>query len=182
MTITVNICGLDSIAEGIQNLARTLGASGVSAAWRPNHGEGACALQQAAPGETSRPAAFTNRISGVAAPYPADVPASPVQQQAFSGNSVGQQAPAANQTTSPVSQTGILPVSSALPGQIPTTAVSPKYTQDQMAVAMTGLVDQGKQPQVMQILSQFGAASLMQVPKEQYGALATQLRALGANL
>jgi hypothetical protein len=45
---------------------------------------------------------------------------------------------------------------------------------------MTGLVDQGKQPQVMQVLAQFGAASLMQVPKEQYPALAAQMRALGA--
>jgi hypothetical protein len=47
---------------------------------------------------------------------------------------------------------------------------------------MTGLVDQGKQTQVMQILAQFGASSLMQVPKGQYPALATQLRMLGANL
>ena len=71
---------------------------------------------------------------------------------------------------------------SPLPGQIPTTAAPQGYSQDQIAVAMTGLVDQGKQPQVMQILAQFGAASLMQVPKEQYPALATQLRMLGANL
>ena len=67
-------------------------------------------------------------------------------------------------------------------GPVPTTAVPLTYTQDQIAVAMTGLVDQGKQPQVMQVLAQFGAASLMQVPKEQYQALAAQLRVLGAAL
>ncbi len=76
-----------------------------------------------------------------------------------------------------------LPFGGTVPGStsMPTSVPAPQgYTQDQIAVAMTGLVDQGKMAQITQVLAQFGASSLMQVPKEQYGALATQLRMLGA--
>ncbi len=65
---------------------------------------------------------------------------------------------------------------------VPTTHTSQAYTQDQIAVAMTALCDSGKVPAVMGILSQFGAETLMQVPKEQYPALVTMLRGVGANI
>ncbi len=182
MTVTVNICGLDIIAEAINNLARAMGASGVTASLRQNRGSGVPAQPPAAPVNPSQPEAFANPVPGAAGPLPAAVPTAPVQQPAFPANQAGQLAPPANVAAGPASQTANMAAPTALPSQVPTTATSQGYTQDQIAVAMTGLVDQGKQPQVMQILSLFGAASLMQVPKEQYGALATQLRALGANL
>ncbi len=71
----------------------------------------------------------------------------------------------------------------AMPQQtIPTTAMPQGYTQDQIAVAMTGLMDQGKQPVVMQILNTFGANSLLEVPVERYPELAVQMRGAGANI
>lgn len=67
-----------------------------------------------------------------------------------------------------------------MPGPIPTTAVPQEYTQDQLAVAMTGLVERGMQPQVMGILSAMGCQTLLQVPKERYPELVLKLREAGA--
>lgn len=56
------------------------------------------------------------------------------------------------------------------------------YTQEQLSNAGAALCEQGKMPQLIQLLSQFGAQSIVQVSKEQYTALAEGLKALGANL
>lgn len=68
------------------------------------------------------------------------------------------------------------------PQPLPTTAVAQEYTQDQISVAMAGLVSQGKQPAVIALIQSFGASSLMDLPKEQYGALAVKLREMGAQI
>ena len=178
MTVSVNISGLEGIAEAIQSLARAMGTSGVTA------------------NLSYKKQADAPAVSGG---YPTGVPTAPVQQSA-PANLPGGSFPSGGAPTNlpggafpsggaPANLPGGAFPSGGAPanlpgmsGPVPTTASAPAYTQDQIAVAMTGLVDQGKQPQVMQVLSQFGAGSLMQVPKEQYGALATQLRMLGANL
>ena len=63
---------------------------------------------------------------------------------------------------------------------IPTTAVAQEYTQDQIAVAMSSLVNMGKQPKVFEILARFGAQTLVQVDHSRYAELATMLRQEGA--
>ena len=72
------------------------------------------------------------------------------------------------------------PASAAQP--LPTTAVAQEYTQDQISVAMAGLVSQGKQPEIMALIQGFGVNSLVELPKEQYGALAIKLREMGAQI
>lgn len=165
MTVTVNINGLEAVTEAVNSLARALGSSGVAAALADRAGSGSPGAQQA---PVQVPAAVPPQIP--AGGYPGTVPVSPMPQ---AGQPAGQGMPGFQ------AQSGTVPPAA---GQVPVTAVPQAYTQDQMAVAMTGLVDQGKQPQVMQVLAGFGASSLVQVPKEQYPALATQLRMLGANL
>lgn len=64
--------------------------------------------------------------------------------------------------------------------QVPTTAVTQGYTQDQLAVAAAGLVSQGKQMRLVEILRGFGVNTLVELPKERYGEFATTLRAEGA--
>lgn len=88
-------------------------------------------------------------------------------QPAMQQQSVAQQAP---------------PVVSQPPvaGMVPTTAVAQEYTQDQLAVACSGLVNQGKQMKLLQLLQGFGVAALVDLPKERYGEFATALRAEGA--
>ncbi len=67
-----------------------------------------------------------------------------------------------------------------MPGPIPTTAIPQEYTQDQIAVAMTGLSDQGRGAELVNILARFGVSSLVQVPKERYPELVLVLREAGA--
>lgn len=76
------------------------------------------------------------------------------------------------------------PVQQPAPGPqpLPTTAVAQEYTQDQISVAMAGLVSQGKQPEIMALIQGFGVNSLVELPKEQYGALAVKLREMGAQI
>lgn len=66
------------------------------------------------------------------------------------------------------------------PQAVPTSA--PTYTMDQLAKAATQLMDAGKREDLLQLLSSFGASALMQVPQEQYGAFATKLREMGAQI
>ena len=77
-------------------------------------------------------------------------------------------------------QAPVMPMSAQPAPVVPTTAVAQEYTQDQLAVACAGLVNQGKQPKLMQILQGLGVATLVDLPKERYGELATALRAEGA--
>lgn len=64
--------------------------------------------------------------------------------------------------------------------QVPTTEVS--YDINQIAVAATGLVDTGRQQDLLNLLAKFGVQALTQLDKSQYGAFATELRGLGANI
>ena len=87
-----------------------------------------------------------------------------------------QQAPTAPAQPAPVQQPA------PAPQPLPTAAVAQEYTQDQISVAMAGLVSQGKQPEIMALIQGFGVNSLVELPKEQYGALAIKLREMGAQI
>lgn len=63
---------------------------------------------------------------------------------------------------------------------VPVTAQT--YTLEQLAVAATQLVDAGRRAELVQLLQSFGVQALTMLPKEQYGAFATKLRAMGAKL
>jgi len=65
-------------------------------------------------------------------------------------------------------------------GGVPLSTVA--YTQDQLSVAATQLMDAGRQPELIQLLQQFGVPALTLLPKEHYGEFATRLRALGAKI
>jgi hypothetical protein len=56
------------------------------------------------------------------------------------------------------------------------------YTMEQLALAATQLVDAGRRSELVSLLETFGVQALTALPKEQYGAFATQLRGLGAKL
>lgn len=73
------------------------------------------------------------------------------------------------------------------PAQQPQASVIPTvapaaYTLEQLALAATPLVDAGRRADLVGLLTLFGVAALTQLPKEQYGAFATELRALGAKI
>ena len=76
--------------------------------------------------------------------------------------------------TAPVQTT---PVQTA----VPTSTVA--YTMDDLARAGMTLMDCGKQAELQKLLKEgFGVDALPQLPKEQYGAFATALRGMGAQI
>lgn len=75
---------------------------------------------------------------------------------------------------------------SAAPGNTPAPAVpvagAPTYTLDQISRAGASLVDAGKMQQLLELLGRYGVQAVTQLKPEQYGAFATELRALGAQI
>lgn len=85
-------------------------------------------------------------------------------------------------SAAPVQQTTptTAPAQPAVPQAVPT--AEPAYKLDDLSRAGVQLVNAGKQPQLLELLAQFGVESLPALPVEQYGAFATALRAQGASI
>jgi len=82
------------------------------------------------------------------------------------------------QTATPIAPT-VTPAANVTPAPaVPTSA--PQYTLDMIATAGSALIDAGKMDQLMGLLGKFGVASLTELAPESYGAVANELRALGA--
>ena len=73
------------------------------------------------------------------------------------------------------------PVANTAPAPTAPTS-APQYTLDMIATAGSALIDAGKMDQLMQLLGKFGVASLTELAPESYGAVAGELRALGATI
>ncbi len=87
------------------------------------------------------------------------------------------------QTTVPTTQTTVPTTQTTVPTTaVPTTAVAQEFTIDQLSVAAAGLVNQGKQEILLALLTRFGVQTMVDLPKEQYGAFAQALKAEGAIL
>ena len=63
---------------------------------------------------------------------------------------------------------------------VPTNA--PAYTLEALANAGTALVDAGKMNELMALLAKYGVEALTSLNPAQYGAVAQELRALGAQI
>lgn len=69
--------------------------------------------------------------------------------------------------------------------QTPTNTVptgAPQYTMDMLAVAGTALIDAGRMGELCGLLAKYGVDSVTALNPAQYGAFATDLRALGAQI
>lgn len=90
--------------------------------------------------------------------------------------------PASNAPVAPAPvQTAPTPAPVAAPAPaVPVTA--PTYTLDQIAKAGANLVDAGKMEQLLALLTKYGVQAVTQLTPDQYGAFATELRALGAQI
>ena len=82
--------------------------------------------------------------------------------------------PAVTQQVAPPVQQA--PVQQAVPTTTPT------YTLDDLARAGMTLMDVGRQADLQQLLTRFGVQALPALPPAQYGAFATALRDLGAQI
>ncbi len=77
-------------------------------------------------------------------------------------------------------QTGTPAVNAPAPTAVPTCA--PTYSIDMLATAGTTLVDAGKMNELLALLGKYGVEAVTQLKPDQYGAFATELRALGAQI
>ena len=86
------------------------------------------------------------------------------------------------QTAAPVAPTVPVatPAPTAAPAPVPTAA--PQYTLEMISVAGSALIDAGKLDALMALLGKYGVDSLTSLDPNQYGAVATDLRALGARI
>ena len=94
--------------------------------------------------------------------------------------------PASTDTPVEVAQTPTAPAQEAAkatqPEIAPENAQPVKtYTIDDLSRAGAELIDQGKMPQLIDLLKRHGVQAITQLKPEQYGAVATELNALGAN-
>lgn len=86
-------------------------------------------------------------------------------------------APAPTPAAPPVTP---MPTAAAPAPAVPVTA--PTYTLDQIAKAGANLVDADKMEQLLALLTKYGVQAVTQLTPDQYGAFATELRALGAQI
>lgn len=105
------------------------------------------------------------------APVQAAAPVTPVQATA----PVASAQPAVSTT----------PVQAAAPmapvqATVPTTSVT--YTPDDLARAAFALMDSGRQQELIGLLQQFGVNAIPELKPEQFGAFATALRGMGAQI
>ena len=101
----------------------------------------------------------------VAAPVPPAAPLATTMPPAPAA------APAAPPAPAPAPAAPAVPVTTA-----------PTYTLDQIAKAGASLVDAGKMEPLLALLSRYGVQAVTQRAPEHYGAFATELRALGAQI
>lgn len=93
------------------------------------------------------------------------------------------EAPVQQTSAVPVQQAPVAPVQQAPAAptqQVPTSNVT--YGPDDLARAAMALMDSGKQQELIALLGQFGVVSIPELRQEQYGAFATALRGMGAQI
>lgn len=104
----------------------------------------------------------------------------------FIGQQPPVQAPQSVPTTVPTQQAPVqapqAPVQAPQAPQAPVQTQIPTYTQQDLALAATQLMDSGKQQDVLNLIASFGVQALTQLPQEQFGNFATALRTLGAKI
>ena len=157
MTITICIPGLEKLADALMRMAEKDGTP-----------------------ESGRETAATATAAGTQMPAPS-IPAQPpvAQQPGYQAPPVTPAVPAAPQASPVTPAVPTAPVQQAAP-QVPTS--QKEYTLDELATAAMGLMDSGRQADLLGLLQSFGVEALPALPKGQYGAFATALRGMGAQI
>lgn len=130
--------------------------------------------------------AFVEAINNLARAIAGDAPRSvsqvvpPAPQQA----APAMNPPEATQATAPAQQptTASAPATSAPTPVAPAQPQAASYTLEQISNAGAALVEQGKMAQVIAILQSHGVQTVSQLNPSLYGAVAEELKALGAQL
>nr|DAT64865.1 MAG TPA: hypothetical protein [Caudoviricetes sp.] len=137
-------------------------------------------LAAALNGENLKPTAKAGASAAsapIAQPATPMAPVNPTPAQVTQPTATPATMPAIAETTVTPATMPAIAETTAAPA-VPTSA--PQYTLDMIATAGSALIDAGKMDQLMGLLGKFGVASLTELAPESYGAVANELRALGA--
>ena len=116
----------------------------------------------------------------------AENPSAPAPQPMPSGAATS--VPVAPMPTSPVASAPVTPSVPVTPTAVPQTSagavqtMAATYTPDDLARAAFALMDSGRQQELIGLLQQFGVNAIPELKPEQYGAFATALRGMGAQI
>lgn len=112
---------------------------------------------------------------------PAIPPVAPPQAQPITHPSVAP-VPTPVQTVSAVAPPAAPPQMTAPAPAAPVPTNAKTYTPDDLARAAMALMDSGRQADLIGLLQQFGVSSIPELAADQYGAFATALRGMGAQI
>lgn len=160
---------------GLMELARAIAGVTAGQAAQPVQAQSALVTQQ--PPTQQFAQAPVQSVPVAQQPAPQQYNQVPVQSAPVTPQSAPQQYNQAPVQSAPVQQPQAQQQAS-----VPTTHATQQYTQDQVAIAMTQLMDAGKIDVVTGIMQQFGVQTLMQIPKDRYPELAVILRQAGAQI
>lgn len=90
--------------------------------------------------------------------------------------------PSVTPTVQPAVTQQVAPPVQQAPVQQAVPTTTPTYTLDDLARAGMTLMDVGRQADLQRLLTRFGVQALPALPPAQYGAFATALRDLGAQI
>lgn len=117
---------------------------------------------------------FTEALNNTTAPVKNPIPTTVPTAQSET-TTIPTPAPPTMPTINPATESA-----QVTPQPVPTAA--PTYTLDAIAKAGATLVDAGKMEALCSLLAKYGIAAITALDPSQYGAFATELRALGARI
>jgi outer membrane biosynthesis protein TonB len=174
MDINIRIDANERFCKALDNLANTLLSLAIVTEERAtahvSEAEPEPVAEPVTPTPSPAPAPAAPASAPVSAPAPTPAPAA---------------APASAPAPAPAPTPAAVPVATAPPAAAPLPTVptsAQTYTQDQLALAASGLIDAGKLAELQQLLASFNVDSLARLPADQYGAFATKLREMGAKI
>lgn len=172
MDINIRIDANERFCKALDNLANTLLSLAIVTEERAM-----AHVSEAEPEPVAEPVTPT--------PPPASAPATPAPAPVSAPAPTPAPAAAPASAPAPALAPAAVPVATAPPAAAPLPTVptsAQTYTQDQLALAASGLIDAGKLAELRQLLTSFNVDSLARLPADQYGAFATKLREMGAKI
>lgn len=90
--------------------------------------------------------------------------------------------PISVQAMKPLTEPAEMQVWSTNDEPIVSVAEAPQYTRDELMAATAPLMDANKYDELAALMKSFGVSSMVEIPEEQFGQLAVELRKLGARI
>lgn len=160
------------LSEALNNLARAISSAAPTGGTR--------AAEATSTELTSVPSAKVEEVPAEVTSTPPQVVLPTEATQAASNPTIPVSAP----LTAPAAQ-NVPNVSTPAPDTAPASTIptaAPQYTLDMLANAGATLINAGKMNGVMAILAKFGVEALTSLTPDKYGAVALELRNLGAQI